>query len=149
MVPMGNYSKKHMPSTLSRGCFSYISRLKWCLQELLPQTHAQYALYWMFPLNIHDEMVPTRNSSHKPMPSTLFAECILTNPGWNAAYRNSSHKLKPSMLYGMFLLKIQTELLPIGNLFHKPMPGMLPRERFLYTSTLKWCLQELLLQTNA
>ena len=100
------------------GCFSYTSRLKWCLQELLPQTSAQYAIYRMFLLHIQAEMMPTANISHKTMPRTL---------------------------YGMFLLHIQAD----RNSSRKPVPNMLSRGCFYYTSRLKWCLQELFPQTSS
>ena len=45
-------------------------------RELLPQTHAKYALYWTFPVHIQAEMVPTGNSSHKSIPSTLSMGCL-------------------------------------------------------------------------
>ena len=73
---------------LYAGCFSYTSRLKWCLQELRAQTNAQYAIYKMFLLHIQAEMVPTANTSHKTICKTL---------------------------YGMFLLHIQAEMVPTGT----------------------------------
>ena len=87
MVPLEN-SHKPMPTTISTRCFSYTYRLKWCLQELLSQTSAQYAIYRMFLLHIQAEMMPTANISHKTMPRTL---------------------------YGMFLLHIQAEMVTTGT----------------------------------
>ena len=46
-------------------------------RELLPQTHAKYALYWTFPVHIQAEMVPTGISSHKSIPSTLYGMSLL------------------------------------------------------------------------
>ena len=66
---------KPVPSMLYTGCFSYTSRLKWCLQDLHPQTSAQYAIYRMFLLHIQAQMVPMENS-HKPMPITISAGCF-------------------------------------------------------------------------
>ena len=76
MVPMANISHKTMPRTLSMGCFSYTSWLKWCLQELLLQTNAKYAIYRMFFLHIQAEMVPTVKISQKTMPSSLSTGCF-------------------------------------------------------------------------
>ena len=76
MVPTGNISHITIPSTLSSGCFSYTPRLKWCLQELLLQTNAKYAIYRMFLLHIQAEMVPTVKISQKTMPSSLSTGCF-------------------------------------------------------------------------
>ena len=62
MVPLEN-SHKPMPTTISTRCFSYTSRLKWCLREHLPQTSAQYATYRLFHLHIQAKMVPMANIS--------------------------------------------------------------------------------------
>ena len=140
--------KKTVPcSMLYTGCFSYTSRLKWCLQKLLPKNSARYAIYKMFLLHIQAEMVPTANISHKAMPRTL----------------------------SMFLLHIKAQMVPTEN-FHKPMPTSISTGCFSYTSRPKlrihwttptnpcpacsltacfsyicmhkWCLQELLPWTH-
>ena len=74
--PYRNSSHKPVPSMFSMGCFSYTSRLKWCLREHLPQTSAQYAIYRMFLSHIQAEMVPMANISHKTMPRTLSMGCF-------------------------------------------------------------------------
>ena len=70
MVPLEN-SHKPMPTTISTRCFSYTSRLKWCLQGLLPQTHTQCTHYGIFLLKIQAEMLSTGNSHYKHMPGIL------------------------------------------------------------------------------
>ena len=89
--------------------------------ELLPQTHAQYALCSMFLLHIQAEMVPTGTPPTNPYPVCSVMDLSL---------------------------KIQAEMVPIGNSFHKPTPGTLLRECFFYifkakiglTGTLRWLL---------
>ena len=104
--------KKTVPcSMLYTGCFSYTSRLKWCLQKLLPKNSARYAIYKMFLLHIQAEMVPTANISHKAMPRTL----------------------------SMFLLHIKAQMVPTEN-FHKPMPTSISTGCFSYTSRPKLCI---------
>ena len=143
MVPTANISHKTMPRTLSMGCFSYTSWLKWCLQEFLPQTSAKYAIYRMFLLHIQAEMVPMTNISHKLMPSTLSAGCFsytsrlkwcpwrtlthpcppqylldvsLTDPGQNCAYTELLPQTHAQYaLCRMFLLHIQAEMVPKGT----------------------------------
>ena len=66
----GNISHKPVPSMLYTGCFSYTSRLKWCL--------------W-------------RTSPTKPCIELSLWDVSLIHPGWNGAYRNSSHEPIPSM----------------------------------------------------
>ena len=111
-----NISHKPMPSTLSAGCFSYTSRLKWCLQEHLPQTSAQYAIYRMFLLHIYTEMVPMANISHKPMPSTFSAGCF----SYTSSMKWCLQELLPQTraqyaIYRMFLLHIQAEMVSTGT----------------------------------
>ena len=80
-MPTWSYSHKPMPSMLSAGCFSYTSRLKWCLQDLVQQTSAQYVLYGMFLLHIHAEMVPTGTSPTNQCPVCYLQAVSLTHPG--------------------------------------------------------------------
>ena len=128
IMPTWSYSHKPMPSTLSAGCFSYTSRLKWSLQELLPQTSAQYTIYRMFLSHIQAEMVPMANISHKTMPRTLSMGCFsytsrlkwclwttltnqcpsqylldasLTHPGWNGFYEG----LPPTNPYTVYSVR--------------------------------------------
>ena len=112
MMSTWSYSHKLMPSTLSAGCFSYTSRLKWCLQEL-PKTSAQYAIYRTFHLHIQAEKVPMDNS-HKPMPTTISTRCF-----------SYTSRLK-------WCLR--------GTSSHKPVHSMLCTGCFSYTSRLKWCI---------
>ena len=99
-------------------CFSYTSRLKWCLRQTSPTKPCPE----LFLSHMHAEVVPTGTPPINPN-------------------RECSH-------YGTFLLKIQAEMVPIGNSFHKPTPGTLPRECFFYiskakiglTGTLRWLL---------
>ena len=70
-----------MPSMLSAGCFFYTSGLKWCLQQLLPQTSAQYVLYGMFLLHIQAEMVTTGTSPTNQCPVCYIQDVSLTHPG--------------------------------------------------------------------
>ena len=121
---------------LYTGCFSYTSRLKWCLQELHPQTSAQYAIYRMFLLHIRAKMLPMANISHKTMPRILWG-VSLTHPGSYGA------------LCGMSSLPIQAEIMPTWSSSHKRMPSMSSAGCFSYTSRLKWCLQDLHPQTSA
>ena len=125
MVPTGtpqNISHKTMPKTLwdvslthpgSNGAYGELS-----------QTHAHYSIYWMFLLHIQAEIVPTLNHSRKPMPSMLFenmflfhihAELLPTETPATNSY--------PVCSLMDLSLKIQAEMVPIGNSFHKPMPG--------------------------
>ena len=115
-----NSSYKPMPSMLSTGCFSYTSRLKWCLRWKSPRKPCPVLSLQDVSL-IQAESLPTANISHKTMPRSLW-DVSFTHPGSNGAYRNSSHK---------------------------PVPRMLSTGCFSYTSRLKWCLQELLRQTCA
>ena len=108
----GNISHKPVPSMLYTGCFTYTSKLKWCLQEHLPQTSAQYATYRMFLLHIQAEMVPTGTPPKNQFPVCYIQDVSLTHPGWNGAY--SKH-------------------LPQNH-------AQIPMGCFFYTSRLKWCL---------
>ena len=76
-----NSSHTPVPRMLSTGCFSYTSRLKWCLQELLQQTCAQYAIYRMFLLHIQAEMVPTGTPPTNLRPVCYIQDVSLTHPG--------------------------------------------------------------------
>ena len=110
-----NISHKPMPSTLSAGCFSYTSRLKWCLQKLLPQTSAQYAVYRMFLLHTKAEMVPTANISTKPC-QELSMGCFSYTSRLKWCLRE--HLPQTSVqyaIYRMFLLHIQAEMVPTGT----------------------------------
>ena len=122
MVPVANISHKPMPSTFSAGCFSYTSSMKWCLQELLPQTEPNMLYTGCF----------SYTSRLKWCPQDLL-------PQTSAQYA----------IYKMFLLHIQAEMVPIANISHKPMPTTLSMGCFSSTSRLKWCLQELLPQSSA
>ena len=118
MVPMANISHKPMPRTLSMGCFSCTSRLKWCLQELNPQTSAQYAIYKMFLLHIQAEMVPIANISHKPMPTTLSMGCFSSTSRLKWCLQELLPQTSSqNAIYRMFLLHIQTEIVPTGTPF--------------------------------
>ena len=92
----GKLLSQPIPSTLCTGCFSYTSwaemmctwnyshnpytvhsvqdvslthpGLNRCVHELLPQTHAQHSLVWMFPLHMHVKMVPTETTPMNPYP---------------------------------------------------------------------------------
>ena len=129
---------------LYTGCFSYTSRLKWCLLKLHPQTSAQYLIYKMFLLHIQAEMVPTANISHKTMPRTLSMGCF----SYTSWLKWCLQELLPQTsakyaIYRMFLLHIQAEMVPMTNISHKPRPSTLSAGCFSYTSSMKWCLQEL------
>ena len=142
-----NISHKPMPSTLSAGCFSYTSKLKWCLQEHLPQTSAQHAIYRMFLLHIQAEMVPTGTSPTNQCPVCYIQRCFsYTSRLKRCLWQTSPTKPCPEF-YGMFLLHIQTHMVPLEN-SHKPMPTTISTRCFSYTSRLKWCLQGLLPQTH-
>ena len=121
-----NSSHKPVPRMLSTGCFSYTSRLKWCLQKLLPQTSAQYAVYRMFLLHIKAEMVATANISHKPVPSTLSGGCFsyTSRLKWWLQELLSQTSAQYA-IYRMFLLHIQAEMMPTANISHKTMPRTL------------------------
>ena len=62
-------SHKSIPIILSMECFSHTSRSH---RDFPQQTYAQYILYGMFLLHIQGEIVPTRISSNKPVPSTIL-----------------------------------------------------------------------------
>ena len=121
MVPKEN-SHKPMPTKISTGCFSYTSRLKWCLKEHLPQPSAQYTIYRMFHLHIQAEMVPMDNS-HKPMPITISTRCFSYTPRLKWFLRGTSSHKTPTQytLYGMLLLHIWAEMVRRWNYSHKPM----------------------------
>ena len=99
------------------GIFSHTNRSH---RDLPQQTYAQYTiLYRMFVLHILAEIVPTRISSHKPMPSTFSKGCFpcmfrlkwwlckthtnscprravsFAHPGWNHAYRGLTTPINP------------------------------------------------------
>ena len=115
-----NSSHKPVPSMLHTGCFSYTSRLKWCLQDLHPQTSAQYAIYRMFLLHIQAQMVPMDNS-HKPMPITIST--------------------------GRFSYTSRLKLCIHWTTLANPCPVCSLRTCFSYTFMLNWCLQKLLPRT--
>ena len=93
--------------------------------ELLPQTYAQYALYGMFLLDIHAEMVHTWIYSHdKCMPKYCLQELL--------PQTNTQYTLRYVSL---------TKAGPIGTSPNKPMPSTLfSTGCFSYTSRLKSCL---------
>ena len=93
-------------------------------------------------LKIQAEMVPIGNSFHKPMPGTLPTECFLYISKAKIGLTGNFTVPPPTNcsqhpLYGMSPLPIQAEMVPIGNSFHKPTPGTLPRECFFYISKAK------------
>ena len=147
MMSTWSYCHKPLPSTLSAECFSYTSRLKWCLQELLPQTSAQYAIYRMFLLHIQAEMVPMANISHKTMPRSLW-DVSLTHPGSNGADGELSQTHAHYSIYWMFLLHIQAEIVHTLNHSRKPCPVCSLRACFSFTFMLNWCLQKPLPRTH-
>ena len=101
---------------LYTGCFSYTSRLKWCLQEHLPQTSAQHAIYRMFLLHIQAEMVPTGTSPTNQCPVCYIQRCFsYASRLKRCLWQTSPTKPCPD-LYGMFLLHIQAQMVPTGTL---------------------------------
>ena len=112
MMSTWSYSHKPMPSTLSVVCFSYTSRLKWCLQE-----------------------------PKKQCPAVCYIQDVsLTHPGWNGAYRNSFQKTVPGMLYTRcFSYTSRLKWCLRQTSPTKPCPEL--SLCFSYTSRLKWCLR--------
>ena len=114
-----NSSHTPVPRMLSTGCFSYTSRLKWCLQELLRQTCAQYAIYRMFLLHIQAEI----NISHEPMPSTLSAGCFSYTSRLKGCLQEHLPQTSAQYAtYRMFLLHNQAEMVPTGTPPKKQFP---------------------------
>ena len=108
IMPTRISSHKPVPSTFSKGCFSCMFRLKWCLCETPTNSCPLCSLFF---LHSQAEIMPTRISFHKPVPSTFSKGCFsgmfrlkwclretptkscplcsvfLTQPGWNHADR--------------------------------------------------------------
>ena len=104
----------------------------------LSQTHAHHNIYWTFLLHIQAEIVHTLNHSRKPMPSMLFENMFLLHI-YAELVPTETHatNLYPVCSVKDLSLKIKAEMMPIGNSFHKPTPGTLPTECFLYISKAK------------
>ena len=114
-------------------------------RKLLPQTYAQYALYGMFLLDIHAEMVRTWIYSHNTCMLKYCLQELL--PQTNTQYisvvcfshTSRSHRDLPQQTYAqymivcwMFLLYIQAEIVLTGNYAHKPMLSLLYRMFLLH-----------------
>ncbi len=118
--------------------------------KLLPQTHTQYALCWMFLLHIQAEMMPAGSRPTNQCPVCSLWDVSLTHPRWNGAYGNISHKPVPSMLLtGCFTYTSRLKWCLWQTSPYKPILSTFPAGCLSYTSRLKWCLQELHPQTSA
>ena len=80
----------------------------------------------MFLKHIQAEIVHTLNHSRKPMPSMLFENMFLLHI-YAELVPTETHatNLYPVCSVKDLSLKIKAEMMPIGNSFHKPMPGTL------------------------
>ena len=121
-------------------------------RKLLPQTYAQCALYGMFLLDIHAEMVRTWIYSHNTCMLKYCLQELL--PQTNTQYisvvcfshKSRSHRDLPQqtyaqniILYRMFLLHIQAEIVPTRISSHNPVSNTVSKACFSSMSRLKGC----------
>ena len=111
IVPTRISFHKPVSNTFSKGCFSSMSRLKWCLLQMVPTSNSHKLMptpLSLFLLYIQAEIVLTGNYSHKPMLSmlcrmfllhiqaqTLSRRCFSYNPSWNGACGELLQLTKP------------------------------------------------------
>ena len=95
IMPTRIFFRKPVPSTFSKGCFSCMFRLKWCLRETPTQSCPLCSLFF---LHSQAEIMPTGNYSYKPMLIMLYRMFLLHIQAKTVPTGNSSYKLKCSTL---------------------------------------------------
>ena len=131
MMSTWSYCHKPLPSTLSAECFSYTSRLKWCLQELLPKPVPSMLYTGCFSYTSRLKWCLHQTSPTKPCPELSLWDVPLTHPGSNGAYGELSQTHAHYNIYWMFLLHIQAKTVHTLNYSHKPMPSTIFESMFL------------------